>query len=64
MVKRAKRTKGGGVGLYGLYGGILGFVREVNLARDLMCHIDSLFRTPVRFPIPQGTVDSSSAYHT
>ena len=54
----------GGVGSHWWIGGVLVFVREVKLAHNLMCQLDSQFRISVWILVPQGTVYSSSADNT
>ena len=62
MVTRAHCENG--VGLHGWRGGVLGFLRKVNLSHYLICQPDSQFRIPVRLPVLQGTGESISADHT
>ena len=64
VVLCARCADGGGGGGHGWCGGVLGFARKFKLALYLMCQSDSWFRVPVRIPVPQGTGESSSVYHT
>ena len=56
-------TKGRGVS-HGWRGGVLGSARKFKLAMDLMCQPNSWVQFPVYLPVPQGTVYTSSTYHT
>ena len=64
MVARARCVNGDGVGLHGWRGGIIDFVREVKLTRNLTCQSDPWLQISVRIPIPQVTEGSRSADHT
>ena len=64
VVPCARCANGAVGGSHGWHGGVLGLARKIMLARDLMCQPETRCRVPVRFPVLQGTVESSSADHT